>query len=132
MRVAVPNETVRAHLAATGPRMLIAEVTLERPHGLHNTREFDVLINAPADVTSVSADSPYYAGTVSFFGPSMAGMGHDHPTTFAIPLPQTLGALRADAAGGGSTTLEIRLVASSGQAPQSFPVLDAAILVSPN
>lgn len=132
VRVAVPNEAVRAHLAATGPRMLIAEVTLERPHGLHNTREFDVLINAPADVTSVSADSPYYAGTVSFFGPSMAAMGHDHPTTFAVPLPQTLGALRADAAGGGSTTLEIRLVASSGQAPQSFPVLDAAILVSPN
>ncbi|MEG0186053.1 MAG: tyrosinase family protein, partial [Stenotrophomonas sp.] len=126
VRVAIPNEAVRAHLAATEPRVLIAEVTLERPRGLHNTREFDVLVNAPADVTSVSADSPY-------FGPSMAAMGHDHPTTFAVPLPQKLAALRADAAGsGGSTTLEIRLVASSGQAPQSFPVLDAAILVAPH
>ncbi|MGG6315322.1 tyrosinase family protein [Stenotrophomonas geniculata] len=132
VRVAVPNEAVRAHLAASGPRQLIAEVTLERPRGLNNTREFDVLINAPAGTSSVDADSPYYAGTVSFFGPTMAGMDHSHPTTFAVPLPQKLGALQAlNAADGGTTTLEIRLVASSGQAPQTFPVLDAAILVAP-
>lgn len=132
VRVAVPNEAVRAHLAASGPRQLIAEVTLERPRGLNNTREFDVLINAPAGTSSVDADSPYYAGTVSFFGPTMAGMDHSHPTTFAVPLPQKLGALQAlNAANGGTTTLEIRLVASSGQAPQTFPVLDAAILVAP-
>ncbi|HIE4564377.1 TPA: tyrosinase family protein [Stenotrophomonas maltophilia] len=132
VRVAVPNEAVRAHLAASGPRQLIAEVTLERPRGLNNTREFDVLINAPAGTSSVDADSPYYAGTASFFGPTMAGMDHSHPTTFAVPLPQKLGALQAlNAADGGTTTLEIRLVASSGQAPQTFPVLDAAILVAP-
>ncbi len=132
VRVALPNEAVRAHLAASGPRQLIAEVTLERPRGLNNTREFDVLINAPAGTSSVDADSPYYAGTVSFFGPTMAGMDHSHPTTFAVPLPQKLGALQAlNAADGGTTTLEIRLVASSGQAPQTFPVLDAAILVAP-
>ncbi|PTA72843.1 MULTISPECIES: tyrosinase family protein [unclassified Stenotrophomonas] len=132
VRVAIPDEAVRAHLASTGPRQLIAEVTLERPRGLNNTREFDVLINAPAGTTSVAADSPYYAGTVSFFGPSMPGMDHSHPTTFAVPLPQKLGALQAlNAAAGGTTTLEIRLVASSGQAPQTFPVLDASILVAP-
>ena len=132
VRVAVPNEAVRAHLTTSGPRQLIAEVTLERPRGLNNTREFDVLINAPAGTASVAADSPYYADTVSFFGPTMAGMDHSHPTTFAVPLPQKLGALQAlNAADGGTTTLEIRLVASSGQAPQTFPVLDAAILVAP-
>ncbi|HEL3786411.1 TPA: tyrosinase family protein, partial [Stenotrophomonas maltophilia] len=132
VRVALPNEAVRAHLATSAPRQLIAEVTLERPRGLNNTREFDVLINAPAGTASVAADSPYYAGTVSFFGPTMAGMDHSHPTTFAVPLPQKLGALQAlTAADGGTTTLEIRLVASSGQAPQTFPVLDAAILVAP-
>lgn len=132
VRVAVPNEAVRAHLAASAPRQLIAEVTLERPRGLNNTREFDVLINAPADTASVAADSPYYAGTVSFFGPPMAGMDHSHPTTFAVPLPQKLGALQTlTAADGGTTALEIRLVASSGQAPQAYPVLDAAILVAP-
>ncbi|MDR2961792.1 MAG: tyrosinase family protein [Stenotrophomonas sp.] len=132
VRVAIPDEAVRAHLASAGPRQLIAEVTLERPRGLNNTREFDVLINAPAGTTSVSADSPYYAGTVSFFGPSMPGMDHSHPTTFAVPLPQKLGALQAlNAAAGGARTLEIRLVASSGQAPQTFPVLDASILVAP-
>jgi len=132
VRVAVPNEAVRAHLTTSGPRQLIAEVTLERPRGLNNTREFDVLINAPAGTASVAADSPYYAGTVSFFGPTMAGMDHSHPTTFAVPLPQKLGALQTlNAADKGTTTLEIRLVASSGQAPQTFPVLDAAILVAP-
>lgn len=132
VRVAIPDEAVRAHLASAGPRQLIAEVTLERPRGLNNTREFDVLINAPAGTTSVVADSPYYAGTVSFFGPSMPGMDHSHPTTFAVPLPQKLGALQAlNAADGGARTLEIRLVASSGQAPQMFPVLDASILVAP-
>ncbi|HDS1101816.1 tyrosinase family protein [Stenotrophomonas maltophilia] len=132
VRVAIPDEAVRAHLASAGPRQLIAEVTLERPRGLNNTREFDVLINAPAGTTSVAADSPYYAGTVSFFGPSMPGMDHSHPTTFAVPLPQKLGALQAlNAAAGGARTLEIRLVASSGQAPQTFPVLDASILVAP-
>ncbi|AWH21607.1 MULTISPECIES: tyrosinase family protein [Stenotrophomonas] len=132
VRVAVPHAAVRAHLAATAPRQLIAEVTLERPHGLQNAREFDVLVNAPAGVRSVDADSPYYAGTVSFFGPSMPGMDHSHPTTFAVPLPQKLAAFSGlSAAAGGSTTLEIRLVASSGQAPQALPVLDAAILVAP-
>ncbi|MGY5940735.1 tyrosinase family protein [Stenotrophomonas forensis] len=132
VRVAIPNEAVRAHLATSAPRQLIAEVTLERPQGLNNTREFDVLVNAPAGTSAVAADSPYYAGTVSFFGPSMPGMDHSHPTTFAVPLPQKLGALQAvKAADDGTTTLEIRLVASTGQAPQTFPVLDASILVAP-
>ncbi len=90
VRVAVPNEAV----TTSGPRQLIAEVTLERPRGLNNTREFDVLINAPEGTASVAADSPYYAGTVSFFGPTMAGMDHSHPTTFAVPLPQKLGPCR--------------------------------------
>lgn len=132
VRVVIPNEAVRAHLSSSGPRQLIAEVTLERPGGLNNTREFDVLINAPAGTESVTADSPYYAGTVSFFGPNMPGMDHSHPTTFAVPLPQPLGALRTlQADGSDSATLEIRLVPSSGQAPQAIPVLDAAILVAP-
>lgn len=62
----------------------------------------------------------------------MPGMDHSHPTTFAVPFPQKLGALQAlNAAAGGARTLEIRLVASSGQAPQTVPVLDASILVAP-
>ena len=32
--------------------------------------EFDVMVGAP-DVTQVSADSPYYAGTIAFFGSMM-------------------------------------------------------------
>lgn len=128
--VALPA-TAQAQLGAAPPTALIAEVTVERPQGLHNTREFDVLVNAPAGVTAVDADSPYYAGTVSFFGPPMSGMDHSHPTTFAVPLPQRLNLLKAGAANATGGALEFRLVASSGQAAEAFPVLDAAVLVVP-
>jgi tyrosinase len=129
--VSLPG-TIRGQLGATVPPALIAEVTVERPRGLHNTREFDVLVNAPAGVETVDANSPYYVGTVSFFGPPMTGMDHTHPTTFAVPLPQRLNLLKAGAAdASGSTALEFRLVASTGQAAEAIPVLDAAVLVVP-
>lgn len=129
--VSLPG-TARGQLGATAAPALIAEVTVERPRGLHNTREFDVLVNAPAGVETVDANSPYYVGTVSFFGPPMTGMDHSHPTTFAVPLPQRLNLLKAGAVdASGSTALEFRLVASSGQAAEAFPVLDAAVLVVP-
>jgi tyrosinase len=71
--VVVPRAAIQSHLADTLPRPLMAAVTLPRPSGLSTAREFDVLINAPADVTQASADSPYYAGTIAFFGPMMPG-----------------------------------------------------------
>lgn len=124
--VVVPNALIQGHLARNRPRTLIAEVTMERPHGLSNAREFDVLVNAPAGVTQVEADSPYYAGTIAFFGPAMSGMDMSHVATFAVPLPQTLKAFTQLAA--TSTRLEIRLVSSSGQAAEAIPVRDAAIV----
>jgi tyrosinase len=96
---------------------------------LSNVREFDVLVNAPEGVTQVDADSPYYAGTIAFFGPVMSGMEMSHNATFAVPLPQTLKAFSNLEA--TSTKLEIRLVHSSGQAPKSIPVEDAAIISAP-
>ena len=66
--VAVPNAAIENHLADTLSQPLVAVVTIPRPSGLSNAREFDVLVNAPPGVTQVSADSPYYAGTVAFFG----------------------------------------------------------------
>lgn len=85
---ALPSAAVGKHLAATQTQPLIAEITVARPG---HAREFDVLINAPAGVTQVEPDSPYYAGTIAFFGPAMNHPGHEgmeHLATFAIPLPQ--------------------------------------------
>ncbi|WGM39065.1 hypothetical protein AMEJIAPC_01978 [Caulobacter sp. NIBR1757] len=94
---AIPRGVIDDHLADRLPAPLIAQVTIARPGGYSTTREFDVLINAPPGVTHVEADSPYYAGTVSFVGPIMAmhgdhgdhgGMEMSADTTFAVPLPQ--------------------------------------------
>jgi tyrosinase len=83
-------------------------------------REFDVLINAPADVTQAAADSPYYAGTIAFFGPMMPGMKMSTDATFAVPLPKTLQAFTALPAAASNATLNIRVVpahAQGGPAP---------------
>ncbi|MES2669769.1 MAG: tyrosinase family protein [Pseudomonadota bacterium] len=127
--VVIPNQLIQAHLSEKAPQTLIAEITMERPGGLANTREFDVIINAPAGVTQVEADSPYYAGTIAFFGPVMSGMEMSHHATFAVPLPKTLQAFSKLQA--TSTKLDIRLVPSSGQAPQSIPVHDVSIISGP-
>jgi len=90
---------------------VVATVTLSRPADPSAPRHFDVLINAPAGVTEVGADSPYYGGTIGFFGPSMPGMAHD--STFAVPLPKPPVAAAAKALEGASAPatakLEIRL-----------------------
>ena len=114
--VTVPRARVQSHVAASAARPLIAAVTIARPMELAGPREFDVLVNAPEDVTEVSADSPYYAGTFALFGAPMPGM-HDHggmDLTFSVPLPQTLQAFTALAA-GADATLKIRVVPSNGQ-----------------
>lgn len=116
--VTVPRALVQSHLAAaaSAARPLIAAVTMTRPMELAGPREFDVLVNAPEGVTEVSADSPYYAGTFALFGAPMPGM-HAHggmDLTFSVPLPQTLHAFTALAA-GADATLNIRVVASNGQ-----------------
>lgn len=122
----VPNALIQRHLADDLAHPLVAEITLQRPQGVTNTREFDVLINAPAEVTEVEADSPYYAGTIAFFGPVMSGMAMSHDATFAVPLPKTLNAFKTLEA--EQTKLDIRLVPSSGQAKRATPVKAATII----
>jgi tyrosinase len=65
-----------------------------------------VLVNAPAGVTSVDPESPYYAGTISFFG-AMRGMAMD--VTFAVPLSRVLAALKAQGKLGRGE-LQVRIV----------------------
>jgi len=124
--VALPKALVDRQLAATQASALIAEITLDRPTGLAVSREFDVLVNAPADVERVDTDSPYYAGTISFFGPGMPGMAMSHTTTFTLPLPRKLKAFSALEA--GTATLDIRLVPSNGRAKEAPKVLGVTIV----
>jgi tyrosinase len=98
-------------------------VTLARPAGLSTVREFDILVNAPAGVTQVSADSPYYAGTIAFFGPMMSGMMRSMDVTFAVPLPRRLQAFTAPGAtANADAVLNIQVVPSHG-AGASTPTL---------
>lgn len=109
----VPAAVVAGHLAQTGSP-LVAEVTLSRPSGPSDPREFDVLINAPEGVTAVDAGSPYFAGTIAFFGPVMShGMHAEHMSgdaTFAVPIPRQP-ALFTEMKGAASP-LKIRVVPS--------------------
>jgi tyrosinase len=121
--VAVPRAALQRQLGA-GPQLggLTLEVTIERPEG--PVRQFDVLVNAPAGTTKASAGSPYFAGTIGFFGLAMKGMHSAGATTFAVPIPPTLRALRAPAAAAASsTTLHVQLVPSHGVG--EAPVLTA-------
>jgi tyrosinase len=81
--LSVPREVMRTHLSRA-ESCLLAEVTVQRPSS--TTRELDVIVGAPAGVTQVEADSPYYAGTMAFFGHMHHAMSEE--VTFAVPLPK--------------------------------------------
>ncbi|HEY1632292.1 MAG TPA: tyrosinase family protein [Rhizomicrobium sp.] len=110
-----------ASAALSGDHVVVAAVTVARPTGNDGGREFDVLINAPENATNIGPGSPYYAGTIAFFG-HMSGMDMPMDATFAVPLPKTPQAanmLRAGAPGAarataGNTTISIRVVPSNG------------------
>jgi tyrosinase len=121
--VAVSNAVIQNHLNDALPRPLMAQVTLPHPSATSSSRSFDVLVNAPPG-TQAGADSPYYAGTIGFFG-NMSGMKMSHDATFVVPLPKSLQAFatpnrlgapkNAKLAATNATTLNIRLVPSNGQ-----------------
>jgi tyrosinase len=125
--VAVSNAVIQNHLNDALPRPLMAQVTLPHPSATSSSRSFDVLVNAPPG-TQAGADSPFYAGTIGFFG-AMTGMKMSHDATFVVPLPKqlqaftTLGApnaapgaaKNAKLAATNTTTLNIRLVPTRGQ-----------------
>jgi tyrosinase len=124
--VAVSNAAIQNHLNDALPRPLMAQVTLPHPSATSSSRSFDVLVNAPPG-TQGGADSPFYAGTIGFFG-AMTGMKMSHDATFVVPLPKSLQAFAASRAANtpgapknarlaatNATTLNIRLVPSQGQ-----------------
>lgn len=122
----VPSKLAASHL---DPKQapLIAEVTFTRPNDAAAPRQFDVLINAPAGLVNVNADSPYYAGTLSFFGPVMDHMNHgtDTDATFAVPIPRQPALFLAEK--GGSPILRIRVV-PSGKSRVPAPTVKAVTI----
>ena len=111
--VTIPRASLERSLAATAPRPLAATVTIARPAGSSREREFDILVNAPAGTTQVSAESPYYAGTIAFFGPAMHGMNMAMDVTFPFPLPNRVQASVAREA-AADAVLNVQVVPSSG------------------
>ena len=120
--LALPRAAVEAHLNDAAARPLTAQVTLPHPGPASSGRSFDVLVNAPGNVTGAAADSPFYAGTIAFFG-AMTHMNMSHDVTFVVPLPKRPQVFAAPAPTAGArkgaantATLTIRVVPSGGQA----------------
>ena len=124
--IAVPKALVERQMATKDAPALIAEITVDRPAGLAVSREFDVVANAPDSLERVTPDSPYYVGTIAFFGPGMPGMAMSHTTTFTLPLPRRLDAFTQLEA--GSAKLDLRLVPSGGGA-KTAPTVRAVKIV---
>lgn len=119
-RVNVPLERIQTHLSESTSAGLLAEVTIQRPTGLAAPREFTILVNAPAELNTAEPGSPYYAGTVAFFGPTMSHHESMHQgmakgSTFVVPLPRSLKAFQQPKTLQGSVPLEIRVVPSTGE-----------------
>lgn len=122
--VAVPATTLLGRGNTNSPRPLMAQVTLARPHGTSSVRQFRVFVGAPPNATNLGIDSPYYAGTVGFFGPQMVGMHMSDRATFAVPLPATLRSLAPPlATNATSTNLAVSVTAVNGK--EAAPVLKA-------
>jgi len=111
--VEVPANAIQAH--QSGTTQLAVEVVVPKPLGFSSEREYDILVNAPDEVTHVLADSPYYAGTIAFFGPPMKGMKMAPNASFHVVLPTTLSVLKDAADSGAPATINIRVVSSRGR-----------------
>ncbi|MGB7845197.1 MAG: tyrosinase family protein [Candidatus Acidiferrum sp.] len=122
--IIVPADAIQYHLGATIGASLVAQVTLPHPSATSSAREFDVIVGAPADMTEVAANSPYYAGTIAFFGKMMNMKMISADATFAVPLPKAAEAFHSLAA-AKSALVNIRVVASQRHGGKA-PVLKAA------
>ena len=116
----LPSSAIKEHIAAAGAT-LVSEVTVPHPSSGTQTREFHVLVGAPEGETADPTSSPYFAGTIAFFGDMTHGHGKTGDATFAVPLPKTPQAFKGLAA--TNATVEIRIVPAYGQ---TQPLLKSA------
>ena len=98
-----------ASLAAAPGHPAVASVRVPYPANASAPRTFAVLVNAPPGNTDTSPKSPYFAGTIGFFGfmPGMSGMSVD----FEVPLTRVLKTLKASK----DKTLSIQVVPLAGK-----------------
>jgi tyrosinase len=113
--LAVPRAAMNEHLEGAAPT-LIAAVTVQRPSQTSAAREFDVIVGAPPDVTQLGPDSPYYAGTIAFFGHMTHPMAMSEDVTFAVPLPKHREAFHNLAAAQVSVNIRLVPVQAHGKA----------------
>lgn len=119
----VASSAVQEHIGAAAAT-LVSEVTVAHPGPTSDTREFHVLVGAPEGTTDTSPDSPFFAGTVAFFG----SMAHGHgagDVTFAVPLPKATQAFKGLAA--TNATVDIRIVPAQGRTQRPV-VLKRAVI----
>lgn len=118
--VTLSTSAIQQHLQSGTPPSLVAEVTLPQPNVNSPGREFDVLVGAPADAPG-DCQSPSYAGTMAFFGPTM-NMLAGHNVTFVVPLPKKAEAFHNLTA--ATVAVNIRVVPHArGQALPSIKAL---------
>lgn len=114
----VTAAALKNHLSAVRGASLVAEITLPHPATGSSARTFAVLVGAPASVTQASADSPYFAGTISFFGSMHRGMPEmSGDATFVVPLPARTQVFGAAAAAGSQVTIQVVPAHGKGPAP---------------
>lgn len=124
----VPAAVLRSHFAQPNVSTLAALITLPHPAPDAIEREFDVLVGAPAGVTQADPGSPYYAGTISFFGNMVSMPDMEMDSTFVVPLPHNRMLATAKAL-AGSVPVSLRVLPSNGKTG-SAPVLKSVVVKS--
>jgi len=109
--LSIPATAIKKHLAAPLGTSLIADVRLPWPSATSIAREFDVLVGAPPAVQTINVGSPYYAGTIAFFGNMMRMRESAANASFAVPLPKAPGAFHGLGV-AKSLSVNVRLVPS--------------------
>jgi tyrosinase len=123
----IPTAAINGHLANSQVPSLMIEVTVQRSKDSTFSREFDVIVGAPPDLNHVDANSPYYAGTIAFFG-SMSHMARmPQEASFVVPLPKSAEAFNSLGA-NESTRINVRVVPTNREG--STPVLKGVTLLA--
>lgn len=121
----IPTAAINSHLANSQVPSLMIEVTVQRSNDSIFSREFDVILGAPPNLNHVDANSPYYAGTIAFFG-SMSHMARmPQEASFVVPLPKSPEAFNSLEA-TESTRINIRVVPTNREG--STPIVKGVTL----
>ncbi|UWZ81943.1 tyrosinase family protein [Occallatibacter riparius] len=125
--LSLPKAALRSHLAQPNVSRLAALITLPHPAPDGSEREFDIVVGAPAGITQADPGSPYYAGTISFFGNMVSMPEMEMDSTFVVPLPHNKGLLTSANAAAENVPVSVRVLPSSGKAG-SAPVLKSVVV----